>query len=171
MVVNAAAYMARQEQPCGLAGKSMMYTINFETGHLRLEVPHTSKPPMANMFGAEEIWLELAALLRSPEWTEALTKYGAMHAVDTYAERVAIAPEATGHGSGIEDRALSSGGNNLIAFAGVLRKDKVLMQRAVHKLLQGRAWQMTSAAADNRRFANWGRQAIAVIALLEKHVR
>jgi len=171
MVVNGALYMARQNQPCGLAGRSMSYEINFETGELRLLVPHAGKPPMANMFGAEEIWLEMVNLLDSEEWTEAVCKYGEMHVLDTFAERSAVAPEAVGHGSSIEDRALNSGGIQLIAFCGVTRRNRRMMKQAVEKLLTGRAYTMLISGADNRTFANWGRQAIATIAVLERYAR
>lgn len=165
IVTKGIEYMAKQKQPHGLAGRSMSYKINYRTGKLTL-LPHLGKPPMANIFGSTQIWLELAILLKSKEWNNTLCKYGLMHLVDTYAERKKMAPEATGQGSGLEDIVVASGGNEMIAFAGSFKKNRKIMQRAVEKLLSGISWRAITENADNRRFANWGRQAIAVIALL-----
>ena len=169
MVRRAAEYMATRGQPWGFAGWSMVYRVNFETGELKLITPHAGKPPMANMFGSEEIWLELSRLLKSAAWDEALAKYGELHLIEKYDERFAAAPEATGHGSAITDRNLNYGGINLIAFAGARGGDKAALKRAVERLLRDRPAEVLTSG-DNRVYANWGRLAIAVIALVERRL-
>jgi hypothetical protein len=168
MVLNGMRYMASRDQPYGFAGISMSYRINFETGALELIVPHGGKPPMANLFGSCEIWLELAGLAGIKEWDEALSKYGALHLIDTYKERHAVAPEATGHGSGIVDRRLSPGAIELIAFAGAKRKDRKIVSRAIDKLVLVRRRAIDRGEIDNRRDALWGRMAIGLIGVLKR---
>jgi len=169
IVVKGMEYMATRNQPYGLAGRSMSYRINFRTGKITL-VPHLGKPPMANIFGSTEIWLELSRLLGVKAWDEALCKYGELHLVDTYEERSALAPESTGQGSGIENRKVCPGGTDLIAFAGAYRRDRRIMRKAVRKLLTGKERESVELSIDNRHFARWGREAIAVIALVGKRL-
>jgi PcRGLX-like protein C-terminal alpha/alpha toroid domain/PcRGLX-like protein central beta sandwich domain/PcRGLX-like N-terminal RIFT barrel domain len=171
MVLNGLDYMAKQNQPYGLAGNSMAYKINFETGQLTLLPPNT-KPSMSNIFGSTEIWLEFEQLLDSKDWSDTLTKYASLHLIDSYVERFAVAPDAIGQGAGIEDSKLAFGGIDLVAFFGARKRNDKVMKRAVWKLLKGQAGQViASGTKDNRRFASWGNQAISVIALLERYVK
>ena len=91
-----------------------------------------------------------------------------LHLIDTYKERYAVAPEATGSGSGLVDRPGTVGAVDILAFMGVKTGNKKAMQRAIDRLLTGDTYQRIQTVTDNCLFALWGRLTIAVIAILDR---
>jgi hypothetical protein len=166
MIIKGVEYMINQNQPYGLAGKSMSYKINIDTGQLKL-VKHTGKPPMANIFGSSEIWMELADLLNMKKWKETLGKYGYLHTVEDYKTRYKLAPEATGVGSGVSlwDKNNVIPAAELIAFAGYEQNKNEIIRHAAAVISGESILKRLNSIVDNRLYALWGRKAIAVIAL------
>ena len=118
--------------------------------------------------------MELSELLHEPAWTEAVVKYGELHAIKDPEERRKVAPESMGHGGGVRrEKGIGNvqGGSDILAYAGALRKNKRLLTMARKVLLSPefmRQMKKSLAWPDSRRMAYWGRMAISVIAMCER---